>query len=72
VKDSKFKLTMCSRTLHKIHAFVEFQESGGKVKQFFYQGEMNTLLKDCKKGLTQGLDFFQVSSHIGFTTIHCK
>jgi hypothetical protein len=71
-KDSRFKVTTCSRTLHKIHTFVESQQGGSKVKQFFRQGEMNTLLKECKNGLTQGLEFFRVSSLIGFTTIHCE
>jgi hypothetical protein len=52
---------MCPRTLRKIHTFIESQQNGSKVKQFFRQGEMNTLLKDCKNGLTQGLDFFRVS-----------
>ncbi|KAJ7346053.1 hypothetical protein DFH08DRAFT_809890 [Mycena albidolilacea] len=48
-----------TETLHKIHTFVESQQSGSKVKQFFHQGEMSILLKDCKNGLTQGLDFFR-------------
>ncbi|KAJ7732134.1 hypothetical protein B0H16DRAFT_1468701 [Mycena metata] len=47
------------RTLHQIHTFVEAQQSGSKVKKFFRQGELNTLLKDCKAGLRNGLDFFQ-------------
>ncbi|KAF7368572.1 hypothetical protein MVEN_00180600 [Mycena venus] len=51
-----------AETLQKIHAFVEAQQSSSKFKQFFHQGEMNTLLKDCRKGLTQGLDFFQLKN----------
>ncbi|KAF8139585.1 hypothetical protein K438DRAFT_1946675 [Mycena galopus ATCC 62051] len=51
-----------TETLHKIHTFVEAQQSGSKVKQFFRQGEMRTLLKDCKNGLTQALDFFQLKN----------
>ncbi|KAF7359605.1 hypothetical protein MVEN_00684300 [Mycena venus] len=51
-----------TETLHKIHTFVESQQGGSKVKQFFHQGEMNTLLKDCKNGLTQGLEFFQLKN----------
>ncbi|KAF7359968.1 ATPase-AAA-core domain-containing protein [Mycena venus] len=62
VKDSKLKLTTCSRTLHKIYTFVESQQSGSKVKQFLRQGEMNTLLKDCKNGLAQGFEFFQLKN----------
>ncbi|KAF7359940.1 hypothetical protein MVEN_00720500 [Mycena venus] len=53
-----------TETLHKIHTFVESQQSGSKVKQFLRQGEMNTLLKDCKNGLTQGLDFFQLKNTV--------
>ncbi|KAF8177087.1 hypothetical protein K438DRAFT_1939153 [Mycena galopus ATCC 62051] len=51
-----------TETLYKIHNFIEFQQSGSKVKQFFRQGEMNTLLKDCKNGLTQGLDVFRLEN----------
>ncbi|KAJ7778967.1 hypothetical protein B0H16DRAFT_1683249 [Mycena metata] len=47
------------QTLHKIHTFVEAQQSGNKVKTFFRQGEMGALLKDCKAELQQGLEFFQ-------------
>jgi hypothetical protein len=49
-----------SRTLHRIHTLLEAQQSGSKIKKFFHQGEMSTLLKNCKAGLQQGLDFFQV------------
>ncbi|KAJ6556156.1 hypothetical protein B0H19DRAFT_1235442, partial [Mycena capillaripes] len=48
-----------TRTIHKIHTFVEAQQSGSKVKNFFRQGEMSSLLKECKAGLQQGFDFFQ-------------
>ncbi|KAJ6574506.1 hypothetical protein B0H19DRAFT_1063459 [Mycena capillaripes] len=47
-----------TETLHKIHTFVESQQTASKVKQLFRQGDMSTLLKDCRNGLTQGLDFF--------------
>ncbi|KAJ7920300.1 hypothetical protein B0H13DRAFT_2268267 [Mycena leptocephala] len=50
-----------TETLHKIHKFVEAQQNGSKVKKFFHQGEMSTLLNDCKAGLQQGFEFFQVS-----------
>ncbi|KAJ7799887.1 hypothetical protein B0H14DRAFT_3156281 [Mycena olivaceomarginata] len=49
-------------TLHKIHTFVEAQQSNSKIRRFFRQGEMNILLRDCKTGLQQGLDFFQIKS----------
>ncbi|KAJ7927571.1 hypothetical protein B0H13DRAFT_1861316 [Mycena leptocephala] len=45
-----------TETLHKIHTFVEAQQNGSKLKKFFHQGEMSTLLKDCKAGLQQGLE----------------
>ncbi|KAJ7888394.1 P-loop containing nucleoside triphosphate hydrolase protein [Mycena olivaceomarginata] len=51
-----------SETLHKIHTFVEAQQSSSKIKRFFRQGEMNTLLRDCKTELQQGLEFFQIKS----------
>ncbi|KAJ7310791.1 hypothetical protein DFH08DRAFT_756995, partial [Mycena albidolilacea] len=47
-----------TETLQKIHSFVEAHQSSSKVKQFFRQGEISTLLKGCKNGLKQGLDFF--------------
>ncbi|KAJ7903059.1 hypothetical protein B0H13DRAFT_1882319 [Mycena leptocephala] len=31
-----------------------------QVKKFFRQGEMSTLLKDCKAGLQQGFEIFQM------------
>ncbi|KAJ7042184.1 hypothetical protein C8F04DRAFT_1252162 [Mycena alexandri] len=49
-----------TETLHKIHTFVEAQQSGSKVKRFFRQGELSVLLKDCKAGLQQGFDFFNI------------
>ncbi|KAJ7793887.1 hypothetical protein B0H13DRAFT_1935363 [Mycena leptocephala] len=49
-----------TETLHKIHTFVEAQQNGSKVKKFFRQGEISTLLKDCKAGLQQGFEVFQV------------
>ncbi|KAJ7913168.1 hypothetical protein B0H13DRAFT_2326567 [Mycena leptocephala] len=49
-----------TETLHKIHTFVEAQQNSSKVKKFFRQGEMSTLLKDCKAGLQQGFESFQV------------
>ncbi|KAJ7315600.1 hypothetical protein DFH08DRAFT_1039809 [Mycena albidolilacea] len=48
-----------TRTLHKIHTFVEAQQGGRKVFNFFHQSEMSTLLKGCKAGLQQGFESFQ-------------
>ncbi|KAJ7768489.1 hypothetical protein B0H16DRAFT_1366152, partial [Mycena metata] len=57
-----------TQTLHKIHTFIEAQQSGSKVKKFFRQGELNGLLKDCKTGLQEGIKSFQIkSSDIMFT-----
>ncbi|KAJ7779595.1 hypothetical protein B0H16DRAFT_1829544 [Mycena metata] len=53
-----------TETLHKIHTYVEAQQSGSKVKRFFRQGELNALLKDSKEGLQQGLDFFQATHNV--------
>jgi hypothetical protein len=53
------------RTLHKIHTFVEAQQKGSILKKFFRQSEMSTLLKDCKAGLQQGLENFQVCHLFG-------
>ncbi|KAJ7730761.1 P-loop containing nucleoside triphosphate hydrolase protein, partial [Mycena metata] len=53
-----------TETLHKIHSFIEGQQSSSKVKKFLRQGELNTLLKDCKAGLQKGLDFFQFKTTV--------
>ncbi|KAJ7863423.1 hypothetical protein B0H13DRAFT_2565205 [Mycena leptocephala] len=49
-----------TETLHKIHTFLEAQQKGTKVKRFFRQGEISTLLNDCKTGLQDAVDFFQI------------
>ncbi|KAJ7854102.1 hypothetical protein B0H14DRAFT_3652247 [Mycena olivaceomarginata] len=49
-----------TEALHKVYTFVEAQQKGNKVKNFFRQGEMSTLLKDCQAGLQQSFDFFQI------------
>ncbi|KAJ7038964.1 hypothetical protein C8F04DRAFT_997529, partial [Mycena alexandri] len=50
------------RTLHKIHTFIEAQQTGSKVWWFLRRGEFSALLKDCKAGLQEGLNFFQIKS----------
>jgi hypothetical protein len=62
-------LSTVIRTLHKVHTFVEAQQNSSKVKKFFRQGEMSTLLKNCKAGLQQGLEIFQVCHLFGDSTI---
>ncbi|KAJ7669448.1 hypothetical protein DFH06DRAFT_1294224 [Mycena polygramma] len=47
-------------TLHKTHSFIEAQQKGSKIKRLFRQDELNTLLKNCKDGLQQGLDYFHI------------
>jgi hypothetical protein len=68
------KLTIVIRTLHKVHTFVEAQQNSNKVKRIFRQGEMSTLLKDCKAGLQQGFVIFQVGQllNIPTTDYGCK
>ncbi|KAJ7873953.1 hypothetical protein B0H13DRAFT_1894777 [Mycena leptocephala] len=56
------QLMMFTETLHKIHTFVEAQQKGSKIKAFFRQGGMSNLLRECRAGLQQGLDFFQVET----------
>ncbi|KAJ7436618.1 hypothetical protein FB451DRAFT_1453784 [Mycena latifolia] len=48
-----------SLILHKIHTFVEAQQEKSKIKQFFRQGEMRALLKDCQMGLDHTLEAFK-------------
>jgi hypothetical protein len=63
-------LTIIIRTLHKVHTFVEAQQNSSKVKKYFRQGEMSTLLKDCKTRLQQGFEIFQVWHLFGDSTTH--
>jgi hypothetical protein len=55
-------LTGFYRTLQKILIFVNAQQGSSKIKHFFRQSEMNTLLKDCRYGLDQALEAFKVSA----------
>ncbi|KAJ7471101.1 hypothetical protein FB451DRAFT_1176285 [Mycena latifolia] len=49
-----------TETLHKIHTFVEAKQEKSKIKQFFRQGEMRTLLKACHAGLDEALEVFKI------------
>ncbi|KAJ7446981.1 hypothetical protein FB451DRAFT_1536703 [Mycena latifolia] len=51
-------------TLHKIHTFVEAQQDGSKIKSFFRQTEMKTLLSECQGGLQQALEVFKTETNI--------
>ncbi|KAJ7142990.1 hypothetical protein C8R44DRAFT_846699 [Mycena epipterygia] len=49
-----------TKTLHKIHTFIEVQQDGNKIKHFFQQSETNILLKDCHDGLQQAFAVFKI------------
>ncbi|KAJ7137053.1 hypothetical protein C8R44DRAFT_948811 [Mycena epipterygia] len=53
-----------ARTLHKIHAFIEAQQDGNKIKHFFRQNEMNTLLRECHTGVQQALEVFKIETGV--------
>ncbi|KAJ7451885.1 hypothetical protein FB451DRAFT_1409498 [Mycena latifolia] len=52
------------QTLHKIHAFVEAQQDGSKMKSFFRQTEMKTLLSECRAGLQQAFEVFKTETNM--------
>jgi hypothetical protein len=54
-------LLTLTRTVHKIHIFVESQQDGNKLKNFFRYSEMKTLLKECRAGMEHALQVFKVS-----------
>ncbi|KAJ7094816.1 hypothetical protein C8R44DRAFT_749397 [Mycena epipterygia] len=56
-----------TETLHKVHAFMEAQQEGNKIKHFFRQNEMKTLLSDCHTGLQKVFDMFKME---GAITLH--
>ncbi|KAJ7162355.1 hypothetical protein C8R46DRAFT_955323 [Mycena filopes] len=49
-------------TLHKIYMFIEIQQDGNKIKQFFRQSEANKLLKECQAGLDQAIGMFNAQT----------
>ncbi|KAJ7686626.1 P-loop containing nucleoside triphosphate hydrolase protein, partial [Mycena olivaceomarginata] len=51
-----------TQILHKIYTFIEAHQKGSKIRAFFHQSESSALLKECKVGLQQGLEFFQIES----------
>ncbi|KAJ7467853.1 P-loop containing nucleoside triphosphate hydrolase protein, partial [Mycena galericulata] len=50
------------QTIYKIHTYAEAQYDGNKIKQFFRQNEMSTLLKDCYAGVQQAQEVFKIAS----------
>ncbi|KAF8134158.1 hypothetical protein K438DRAFT_1787256 [Mycena galopus ATCC 62051] len=49
-------------TLHKIYIFIEAQEQRNKIKHFFRNNEMKTLLQDCHAGLKQAQEVFGIET----------
>ncbi|KAJ6546733.1 hypothetical protein DFH09DRAFT_1087673 [Mycena vulgaris] len=54
-----------TKTLHKIHTFVEAQQDGNRIKHFFRQSEMNKLLKECHGDMERAFEMFRI--HTGVT-----
>ncbi|KAJ6572539.1 hypothetical protein DFH09DRAFT_1277443 [Mycena vulgaris] len=61
--DMLYNLGKFTETLHKIHAYFEAQQEKSRIKQFFRQGEMSTLLRGCNTGLAQALEVFKVQGN---------
>ncbi|KAJ7135725.1 hypothetical protein C8R44DRAFT_848591 [Mycena epipterygia] len=57
-----YDIARFTETLHKIHVFVESQQDTNRIKHFFRQSEINTLLNDCRVGVQQALDVFKIES----------
>ncbi|KAJ7717151.1 hypothetical protein B0H16DRAFT_1476280 [Mycena metata] len=62
------KIAEFTDTLHKIYTFIEIQQDGNRISQFFRQSEVNKLLKDCHTGLEQAIETFKVQT--GFTMLN--
>ncbi|KAJ7861630.1 hypothetical protein B0H13DRAFT_2204360 [Mycena leptocephala] len=54
-----YQLGNFTRTLHKIHTFIDGQQEKNKFKQILRHSEMNVLLKDCTAELQGVLDIFK-------------
>ncbi|KAJ7028894.1 hypothetical protein C8F04DRAFT_1265460 [Mycena alexandri] len=52
------QIAQFTETLHKIYTFIEIQQDGNKIKQFFRQTEINRLLKECHTGIEQAMELF--------------
>ncbi|KAJ7155780.1 hypothetical protein C8R46DRAFT_1196518 [Mycena filopes] len=53
-----------TETLHKIYMFIQIQQDGNKIKQFFHQAQANKLLKDCQARLDQAIEVFKVQAEV--------
>ncbi|KAJ7443379.1 hypothetical protein FB451DRAFT_1437614 [Mycena latifolia] len=51
-----------TNTLHKIHTFVEGQQEKSRLKHFLRQSEMRILFKECRAGLQQALELFEIET----------
>ncbi|KAF8203490.1 hypothetical protein K438DRAFT_1932541 [Mycena galopus ATCC 62051] len=51
-------------TLHKIYIYIEAQQDRNKFKQLFRNNAMNNLLKDCRAGLDQALNIFEIDTSV--------
>ncbi|KAJ7146634.1 hypothetical protein C8R44DRAFT_845700 [Mycena epipterygia] len=53
-----------TETLHKVHAFMEAQQDGNRIRHFFRQSELKTLLNECHTGLQHAVDMFKMEGAI--------
>ncbi|KAJ7479612.1 hypothetical protein FB451DRAFT_1365369 [Mycena latifolia] len=53
-----------TETLHKIHSFIKAQQDGSKMKNFFRQSEMSSLLKDCRTRVEKALEVFKIEAGV--------
>ncbi|KAK7028476.1 hypothetical protein R3P38DRAFT_3518391 [Favolaschia claudopus] len=54
--------------LQKVHAFVNAQQEGYNIKSFLRQSDMHNLLKECRQGLQQTFETFQIE--FGGSVLH--
>ncbi|KAJ7131299.1 hypothetical protein C8R44DRAFT_731537 [Mycena epipterygia] len=74
VKRNRDKCIQCMENIYElicaivnVHIEAEpvgTQKDGNKIKHFFRQSQMNTLLKECQAGLYQGLEVFKVKTAV--------
>ncbi|KAJ7690931.1 P-loop containing nucleoside triphosphate hydrolase protein [Mycena metata] len=67
-KIAEFTVYVDPRLVIKIYTFIEIQQDGNKIRQFFRQSEANKLLKGCHTGLDQAIESFKVQT--GFTMLN--
>ncbi|KAJ7354283.1 hypothetical protein DFH08DRAFT_984664 [Mycena albidolilacea] len=57
-----YHLGKFAETLRKIHTYVDAQQDGRRFKHLFRHNEMNSLLKDCRAGLEEALNVFNINT----------